>query len=82
MCRAFEPFKFIQECARKVDVTAPTGVAALNVSGMTIHRFCGMLLGPQAGQTNEDYFNVLRRDPRKSILAGILASQSSQGLIE
>ncbi len=62
--------KFIQECARKVDVTAPTGVAALNVSGMTIHRFCGMLLGPQAGQTNEDYFNVLRRDPRKSILAG------------
>lgn len=62
--------KFIQECARKVDVTAPTGVAALNVSGMTIHRFCGMMLGPQLGQSNEDYYGVLRRDPRKSILAG------------
>ncbi len=61
---------FIGECARKVDVTAPTGVAALNVSGMTIHRFCGMMLGPQLGQSNEDYYGVLRRDPRKSILAG------------
>ena len=55
---------------RKVDVTAPTGVAALNVGGMTIHRFCGMLLGPQAGQSNEEYFAFLERDPRRSILAG------------
>ena len=30
----------------RVDVTAPTGVAALNVGGVTVHRFCGMLLGP------------------------------------
>ena len=55
---------------RHVDITAPTGVAALNVGGMTIHRFCGMLLGPQAGQSNDDYFAVLERDPRRSILAG------------
>src|SRR5438132_7365343 len=61
---------FIGESFRKVDVTAPTGVAALNVGGMTIHRFCGMMLGPQAAQSNEDYFEVLRRDPRRSILAG------------
>jgi ATP-dependent DNA helicase PIF1 len=54
----------------RVDVTAPTGVAALNVGGMTIHRFCGMLLGPQPGQSNEDYFAQLERDPRRSILAG------------
>src|SRR5437588_11615731 len=54
--------RFISESFRKVDVTAPTGVAALNVGGMTIHRFCGMLLGPQAGQSNEDYFEFLRRD--------------------
>lgn len=55
---------------RRVDVTAPTGVAALNAGGMTLHRFCGMMLGPQAGQTNEEYFEQLRRDPRRSILAG------------
>jgi ATP-dependent DNA helicase PIF1 len=62
--------EFIAECPRRVNITAPTGVAALNVGGMTIHRFCGMLLGPRPGQTNEDYFAVLRRDTRKSILAG------------
>ena len=61
---------FIAECPRRVSVTAPTGVAALNVGGMTIHRFCGMLIGPAAGQSNEDYFAQLQRDPRRSILAG------------
>ena len=61
---------FIAECPRRVSVTAPTGVAALNVGGMTIHRFCGMLIGPAAGQSNEDYFGQLQRDPRRSILAG------------
>ncbi len=62
--------KFIAECPRRVSVTAPTGVAALNVGGMTIHRFCGMLIGPAAGQSNEEYFTQLQRDPRRSILAG------------
>src|SRR5690242_13899452 len=62
--------QFIRDSIKRVDVTAPTGVAALNVGGMTIHRFCGMMLGPQPGQSNEDYYEVLRRDPRKSILAG------------
>jgi ATP-dependent exoDNAse (exonuclease V) alpha subunit len=61
---------FIRDSIKRVDVTAPTGVAALNVGGMTIHRFCGMMLGPQPGQSNEDYYEVLRRDPRRSILAG------------
>ena len=62
--------QFIGQSPRRVDITAPTGVAALNVGGMTIHRFCGMLLGPQAGQSNDEYFEQLRRDPRRSILAG------------
>jgi ATP-dependent exoDNAse (exonuclease V) alpha subunit len=62
--------QFIGDSFRRVDVTAPTGVAALNVGGMTIHRFCGMLLGPAPGQTNEDYFALLERDTRRSILAG------------
>jgi ATP-dependent exoDNAse (exonuclease V) alpha subunit len=61
---------FIRDSIKRVDVTAPTGVAALNVGGMTIHRFCGMMLGPQPGQSNEEYFALLRRDLRKSIKAG------------
>ena len=55
---------------KRVGITAPTGVAALNVGGMTIHRFCGMLLGPAAGQSNEEYFAQLQRDQRLSIKAG------------
>ena len=62
--------EFIAECPRRVSITAPTGVAALNVGGMTIHRFCGMMIGPAPGQSNEEYFNQLQRDPRRSILAG------------
>ena len=51
--------RYIDDCSsaispRKVDVTAPTGVAALNVGGMTVHRFCGMLLGPQDGLRSVD----------------------------
>jgi hypothetical protein len=62
--------RFIKESVRKVDVTAPTGVAALNVGGMTIHRFCGMMLGPRPDQSNDEYFALLQRDTRRSILAG------------
>src|SRR5262245_3776690 len=47
--------EFIAHCPLRVNVTAPTGVAALNVGGMTTHRFCGMLLGPRPGQSNEEY---------------------------
>ncbi|HMJ91014.1 MAG TPA: PIF1 family ATP-dependent DNA helicase, partial [Candidatus Acidoferrum sp.] len=62
--------EFIGTSFCKVDVTAPTGVAALNVGGMTIHRFCGMMLGPQPGQSDQDYFEALQRDTRPSIMAG------------
>ena len=62
--------EFMGTSLRRVDITAPTGVAALNAGGMTIHRFCGMLLGPAPGQSNEQYFDQLRLDPRRSILAG------------
>jgi hypothetical protein len=67
--------RFINDLAvghhpRRVDVTAPTGVAALNVDGMTLHRFCGMLLGPQGDQTDEEYFDELRSDTRPSVMAG------------
>ncbi len=73
--------RFISETHCRVDITAPTGVAALNVGGMTIHRFCGMMLGPQPGQSNEEYFDQLRRDPRKSILAGFNRVKRCQVLV-
>jgi ATP-dependent DNA helicase PIF1 len=62
--------KFIADATAKVDVTAPTGVAALNVGGMTIHRFCGMRLGPQPGQTNEAFYRTLRDEKHPAIFAG------------
>ncbi|MEI6195106.1 MAG: PIF1 family DEAD/DEAH box helicase [Verrucomicrobiota bacterium] len=62
--------EFIEESAVEVDVTAPTGVAALNMDGMTIHRFCGMMLGPEPGQPFEEYFQKLKDDPRRSIGKG------------
>jgi hypothetical protein len=62
--------QFIDECPEEVDVTAPTGVAALNVDGMTIHRFCGMLLGPEPGEPFENYYQKLLQDERPSIGKG------------
>lgn len=54
----------------KVDVVAPTGIAALNVSGATIHRFCGMLLGPTHEQSDDEYFDWLAGQPYRSIRQG------------
>jgi hypothetical protein len=37
-----------------VAVTAPTGIAALNIGGTTVHRWAGMQLGPRPGETFQD----------------------------
>ncbi|MBN8459392.1 MAG: AAA family ATPase [Verrucomicrobia bacterium] len=50
-------------------VTASTGVAALNVGGMTVHRWSGMLLGPAPGQDFGQYFAQLSRDAKPGVLA-------------
>ena len=63
------------------DVTAPTGVAALNVDGMTIHRFCGMMLGPEPGQPFEEYFQKLNDDPRRSIGKGFARVRNCKVLV-
>jgi hypothetical protein len=55
--------KFIEACPRRVDVTAPTGVAALNAGGMTLHRFCGMLLGPATGTVKRRLFGATAPRP-------------------
>jgi len=72
---------FIEECPVSVDVTAPTGVAALNVDGMTIHRFCGMMLGPEPGQPFEEYFQKLNDDPRRSIGKGFARVRNCEVLV-
>ena len=61
--------QFIEASPRAVDVTAPTGVAALNVGGMTLHRFCGMRLGPQAGERNAEYYQKLLDEHHPAITA-------------
>lgn len=38
-------------------ITAPTGVAALNVGGMTLHRWAGMGIGPVRGQTDDEFYS-------------------------
>jgi ATP-dependent DNA helicase PIF1 len=73
--------RFISESMRRVDVTAPTGVAALNVGGMTIHRFCGIMLGPQPGQTDEAYFAILEKDTRPSVRAGFSRVRRCEALV-
>ena len=54
---------------RGIDVTASTGVAALNAGGMTINRWCGMLLGPRPGEDFDKYFRWLTHDSRPAIRA-------------
>lgn len=51
------------------NVTASTGVAALNVGGMTVHRWSGMLLGPARGQDFERFFAQLARDAKPNMRA-------------
>lgn len=53
-----------------VDVTAPTGVAALNIDGRTVHRWSGMLLGPGEGQDDLHYMKWLEDQPYPSIRSG------------
>jgi hypothetical protein len=50
-------------------VTASTGVAALNVGGMTVHRWSGMLLGPAKGQDFGRYFAKLAMDGKPNVRA-------------
>ena len=48
--------KYLEEATKKgkrVAITAPTGIAALNIGGTTVHRWCGMMLGPQNGESVE-----------------------------
>lgn len=73
--------QFIGEASQKVDLTATTGIAALNLGGMTIHRYCGMLLGPMNGQTDEDYLAALRQSRYPSVKAGFARVRAAECVV-
>ena len=50
-------------------LSASTGVAALNIGGMTVNRWSGMLLGPPPGQDFGRFFDQLARDSKPSVRA-------------
>lgn len=54
-----------------VAITASTGIAALNISGSTIHRWSGMMLGPKRGDDPHTFLRELMRDKRQSVRAGM-----------
>ena len=62
-------------------VTASTGIAALNIGGLTLHRWSGMMLGPQNGETDEDYLAHLMADKRFSVRAGFNRIRSVETLV-
>ena len=62
-------------------VTASTGVAALNVGGMTVHRWSGMLLGPPPGQDFGRFFAQLARDPKPSVRGAFNRVRRCQRLV-
>jgi hypothetical protein len=73
--------KFIAEHAAHVSVTAPTGVAALNVGGMTLHRFCGMRLGPKGGQSDEEFYRELKDERHPAVMAGFRRVRNCEVLV-
>jgi len=73
--------KFIAQHATHVSVTAPTGVAALNVGGMTLHRFCGMRLGPKPGQSDEEFYRELKKERHPAVMAGFRRVRNCEVLV-
>ena len=73
--------KLIASDPSRFAVTASTGIAALNIGGLTLHRWSGMMLGPKEGESNEAYLSQLMRDKRFSIRAGFDRIRACQTLI-
>ena len=66
---------------RSIDITSPTGIAALNIGGRTIHSYSGMMLGPRGDQTDEGYLEWLRSQPYPSIRSGFRRVQWAECLV-
>lgn len=57
--------KLVQSDKLDMDLTAPTGIAAINVGGKTIHRFAGIMLGPDRTKTDQQFYDELLAHPYK-----------------
>ena len=68
--KSFRTRRLIAGNPSRFAVTASTGIAALNIGGLTLHRWSGMMLGPQNGESDEDYLDHLMADKRFSVRAG------------
>jgi len=65
----------------RFDVTASTGIAALNVQGTTLHRWSGMMLGPREDESDEKYLAELMASNRFSVRAGFDRVRSCDALV-
>lgn len=79
--KSFRTRRMIASDPGRFSVTASTGIAALNIGGLTLHRWSGMMLGPQNGQTDEDYLDHLMEDNRFTVRAGFNRIRSAQSLV-
>jgi ATP-dependent DNA helicase PIF1 len=62
-------------------VTASTGIAALNLGGLTIHRWSGIMLGPTDGESDEECLEKLLRDKRRGVRAGFDRVRACRSLV-
>ena len=79
--KSFRTRRMIAGNPARFAVTASTGIAALNIGGLTLHRWSGMMLGPQNGETDEDYLAHLMADKRFSVRAGFNRIRSVETLV-
>lgn len=85
--------EFVGQAFRRVDVTATTGIAALNLQDQfmrragiplaahTVYRWAGIGLGPAAGQRDEDYFAFLSYNPPRSRVAAFARVRRAECLV-
>ena len=71
----------IEELGDGLTVTASTGIAALNIGGMTVHRWSGMMLGPKRGEDHHRYLRNLLSDQRFSVRAGFNRVRDCERLV-
>lgn len=84
---------WISGAFRPVEVTATTGIAALNLQDQfmrragiplpahTIYRWAGIALGPAPGQSSEDYFSFLERNMTRSRMAAFQRIRRAESLV-
>ena len=79
--KSFRTRRMIACDPERFSVTASTGIAALNIGGLTLHRWSGMMLGPRPGESDEHYLKHLMEDKRFTVRAGFDRIRAAQSLI-